>query len=187
MIGTCTVCGKEPSYECRRHFTERIAVLEADLARISAELGLPPKIGPAPGWLREQMDGYKQALADLARVTRERDEAERRAGEATVLAEERLAHAHALQADIEADQAGRMDFRKRYGAREDETFGALVERMARERAEARAAGEAAGRKAMRRELVACAIDWSADGQTLDAWLEHVQTDGWHPPAPARKP
>lgn len=37
MIGTCTVCGKEPSYECRRHFTERINALEADLARVTRE------------------------------------------------------------------------------------------------------------------------------------------------------
>jgi len=46
------------------------------------------------------------------------------------LAEERLAHANQLQADIEAEMQGRLALRKRLGAREDETMGAFLERLA---------------------------------------------------------
>lgn len=53
-----------------------------------------------------------------------------RAGEAERLAEERLAHVHQLQADIEAEQHGRLALRRRFGAREDETMGAFLERLA---------------------------------------------------------
>lgn len=42
----------------------RAKALAADLARVSDELGLPPAIGPEPGWLRRQMDGYSEALAE---------------------------------------------------------------------------------------------------------------------------
>lgn len=38
--------------------------------------------------------------------------------------------AHQLQADIEAEQQGRLALRRRFGAREDETMGALLERLA---------------------------------------------------------
>ena len=39
---------------------KRIRELEADLARISEELGLPPTIGPAPGWLKRNLgDGIE--------------------------------------------------------------------------------------------------------------------------------
>jgi hypothetical protein len=57
---------------------------------------------------------------------------------ALLLAEERLTDRNQLQADIEADQVGRMGLRKRHGAREDETFGAFVERLASELAAERA-------------------------------------------------
>lgn len=60
----------------------------------------------------------------------EMDEWIGRAGEAERLAEERLAHAHQLQADIEAEQQGRLAWRRRFGAREDETMGAFLERLA---------------------------------------------------------
>ncbi len=60
----------------------------------------------------------------------EMDEWIERAGEAERLAEERLAHANQLQADIEAEQQGRLAWRKRFGAREDETLGAFLERLA---------------------------------------------------------
>jgi hypothetical protein len=48
----------------------------------------------------------------------------------STLADERLAHANQLQADIEAEQQGRLALRKRLGAREDETMGAFLERLA---------------------------------------------------------
>lgn len=53
-----------------------------------------------------------------------------KAGEAERLAEERLAHANQLQADIEAEMQGRLALRKRLGARKDETMGAFLERLA---------------------------------------------------------
>lgn len=49
---------------------------------------------------------------------------------AEAVAEERLAHANQLQADIEAEQQGRLALRKRLGARDDETMGAFLERLA---------------------------------------------------------
>lgn len=66
--------------------------------------------------------------------TRDADVAElrRELAHATQLAEERLAHAHQLQAEIEADQDGRMELRERYGARDHETFGAFVARLLHE-------------------------------------------------------
>ena len=51
----------------------------------------------------------------------EMDEWIARAGESERLADERLAHANQLQADIEAEMQGRLALRKRLGAREDET------------------------------------------------------------------
>lgn len=53
-----------------------------------------------------------------------------RARDAERLAEERLAHANQLQADIEAEMQGRLALRKRLGARENETMGAFLERLA---------------------------------------------------------
>ena len=49
-----------------------------------------------------------------------------RAGDAERLADERLAHANQLQADIEAEMQGRLALRKRLGARENETMGAFL-------------------------------------------------------------
>lgn len=54
---------------------------------------------------------------------------------ASKLAEERLAHANQLQADIEAEQEGRLKLRKIFGARDDETMGAFIERLATNGAE----------------------------------------------------
>lgn len=53
-----------------------------------------------------------------------------RARDAERLADERLAHANQLQADIEAEMQGRLALRKRLGARGNETMGALLERLA---------------------------------------------------------
>lgn len=63
---------------------------------------------------------------DNDRLRRERDHWQ-------ALAEERQAHANQLQADIEADQAGRLELRKRHGALDSETFGAFIERVLVER------------------------------------------------------
>lgn len=49
---------------------------------------------------------------------------------ATSLAEERLAHANQLQADLEAEFEGRQELRKRFGARDEETFSVFIERLA---------------------------------------------------------
>lgn len=68
--------------------------------------------------------------ARVGHLLDEMDEWIGRAGEAERLAEERLAHAHQLQADIEAEQQGRLALRRRFGAREDETMGAFLERLA---------------------------------------------------------
>ena len=68
--------------------------------------------------------------ARVGHLLDEMDEWIGRAGEAERLAEERLAHAHQLQADIEAEHQGRLAWRRRFGAREDETMGAFLERLA---------------------------------------------------------
>lgn len=56
-------------------------------------------------------------------------EAERSLAEALQLAEERLAHANALQSDWDNEMAGRMRLRMIFGAREDETMAAFIERI----------------------------------------------------------
>jgi hypothetical protein len=53
-------------------------------------------------------------------------------GIARDLADERLAHANQLQADIEDEYAGRRDLRSQYGAHEDETFRAFIDRITTE-------------------------------------------------------
>lgn len=53
-----------------------------------------------------------------------------RSAELCQLAEERLAHANQLQADIEAEQEGRLVLRRRFGARDNETMEAFIERLA---------------------------------------------------------
>jgi 8-oxo-dGTP pyrophosphatase MutT (NUDIX family) len=40
--------------------------LRADLARVSEELGLPPTMGPAPGWLRQWNDDLGKTRKELA-------------------------------------------------------------------------------------------------------------------------
>jgi hypothetical protein len=82
----------------------------------------------------DALDGRAVIFDGLgARVTHELDEMDEwiaRAGESERLAEERLAHANQLQADIEAEQQGRLALRNRLGARDDETMGAFLERLA---------------------------------------------------------
>lgn len=80
---------------------------------------------PAPGGL--ECRAVAQAVAPLRR---EMDDWIARARDAERLADERLAHANQLQADIEAEMQGRLALRKRLGARENETMGAFLERLA---------------------------------------------------------
>jgi len=87
--------------------------------------------------LREVLDalGGRAVIFDglgerVGHLLDEMDEWIERAGEAERLAEERLAHVNQMQADIEAEQRGRLAWRKRFGAREDETMGAFLERLA---------------------------------------------------------
>jgi len=68
--------------------------------------------------------------ARVGHLLDEMDEWIARARDAERLAEERLAHANQLQADIEAEMQGRLALRKRLGARENETMGAFLERLA---------------------------------------------------------
>ena len=68
--------------------------------------------------------------AEVARLGSENVELARELADVGRLAEERLSHANQLQSDIEAEQDGRLALRKRLGAREDETFGAFIERLA---------------------------------------------------------
>lgn len=69
----------------------------------------------------------KELLLSAQRIERD---LRQQLAHASALADERLAHANQLQADIEAEMQGRLALRKRLGAREDETMGAFLERLA---------------------------------------------------------
>lgn len=45
---------------------EKLAEAHRELARISGELGLPPAIGPAPGWLKMERERHAKAEAELS-------------------------------------------------------------------------------------------------------------------------
>lgn len=77
----------------------------------------------------EVIEERDQLRVELEKTRGELKDCERALGDETQLAEERLALAHHLQADIEAEQSGRLALRKRFGARDDETFGAFLERL----------------------------------------------------------
>jgi hypothetical protein len=71
---------------------------------------------------------------EAAQAIGQMHDAEAELAAALRLAEERLAERNQLQSDLEAEQAGRMRLRQRYGAKEDETFGQFISRL-KERAE----------------------------------------------------
>lgn len=88
----------------------------------------------------EQQEQLRAELEQAQRV----HEAERRQllkelAEANRLAEERLRLAACLQADLEAEQSGRLEIRRKHGAGDEETMGGFIERLATERDAARAA------------------------------------------------
>ena len=151
------VCRTPPG--CARHWEERNRELvrenevlrsnsdhlsseNASLARQAESMAMRESLAdelakPEDVRLREvidALDGRAVIFDGLGERVRhlldEMDEWIERAGEAERLADERLAHANQLQADIEAEQQGRLALRKRLGAREDETMGAFLERLA---------------------------------------------------------
>lgn len=72
--GHFSSCGgywREEVAAALRESGKREAELQRELNRISAELGLPPGIGPAPGWLKEQLANYKMAAAERDDLRRE--------------------------------------------------------------------------------------------------------------------
>lgn len=54
-----------------REAFKRRAELQRELNRISEEIGLPPGIGPAEGWLKNQLEGYNIALMERDELRRE--------------------------------------------------------------------------------------------------------------------
>lgn len=116
------VCRLSPG--CNRHWEERNRELvrENEVLRSNSD-----HLSSENASLSRQVESMEMRIKHLLD---EMDEWIGRAGEAERLAEERLAHANQLQADIEAEMQGRLALRKRLGAREDETMGAFLERLA---------------------------------------------------------
>ena len=97
-------------------------------------------------------------------------------GAATREAESALAHRNQLQADLEAEWSGRAELRKRHGARDDETMGAFIERLAA----ANARAEEAERQAKHHRLVSegrlSALErMQAELATANARAERLET------------
>lgn len=110
-------------------------------ASIQAALGCQP--GHELEAIKALVEGRagQERRADIAEA--ECKETMRGLAEALVTSEERQNHANALQCDIEAEQAGRLALRAKFGAREDETFGAFIARVLAERDAAIARAEKA--------------------------------------------
>jgi len=105
----------------------RAVIFDSLASRVGAVLDdLDEHIARA-GSAERTVETQKGLLLSAQRI--ERDLRQQLAHVST-LADERLAHANQLQADIEAEQQGRLALRKRLGAREDETMGAFLERLA---------------------------------------------------------
>lgn len=85
--------------------------------------------------LESELVTARQELDRQARAHRaEMRQAMEQVGQATRSYEAMQAERNAATAELEAEQAGRLEFRKRFGALESETFGAFVERLASEAA-----------------------------------------------------
>ena len=97
---------------------------EAELALCQAELAL------CQGDLASQTASRDMEVREARSEVRE---AQNATAEATQLAEERAAERNDLAEQIEGNLNGARTLRQRYGAREDETFGAFVDRLAAER------------------------------------------------------
>lgn len=104
----------------------RAVIFDSLASRVGAVLDdLDEHIARA-GSAERTVEIQKELLLSAQRI--ERDLRQQLAHVST-LADERLAHANQLQADIEAEMQGRVALRKRLGAREDETMGAFLERL----------------------------------------------------------
>ena len=104
----------------------RAVIFDSLASRVGAVLDdLDEHIARA-GSAERTVEVQRELLLSAQRI--ERDLRQQLAHVST-LADERLAHAHQLQADIEAEMQGRAALRKRLGAREDETMGAFLERL----------------------------------------------------------
>lgn len=104
----------------------RAVIFDSLASRVGAVLDdLDEHIARA-GSAERTVEVQRELLLSAQRI--ERDLRQQLAHVST-LADERLAHANQLQADIEAEMQGRLALRKRLGAREDETMGAFLERL----------------------------------------------------------
>ncbi len=90
------------------------------------------------GELRREIERLKAAANDTARSARHaRDETVRELLQARAEIERLKAERNGLKADLDAEASGNLAIRARFGARDHETFPDFVERLARERDEAR--------------------------------------------------
>jgi len=105
----------------------RAVIFDSLASRVGAVLDDRDEHIARAGSAERTVETQKELLLSAQRI--ERDLRQQLAHVST-LAEERLAHANQLQADIEAEMQGRLALRKRLGAREDETMGAFLERLA---------------------------------------------------------
>lgn len=105
----------------------RAVIFDSLASRVGAVLDdLDEHIARA-GSAERTVETQKELLLSAQRIERD---LRQQLAHASTLADERLAHANQLQADIEAEMQGRLALRKRLGAREDETMVAFLERLA---------------------------------------------------------
>lgn len=105
----------------------RAVMFDSLAGRVGAILDELDEFIARAGSAERTVDDQKKLLVSAQSIERE---LRRQLADVSALSEERLAHAHQLQADIEAEQQGRLVWRKRFGARDDETMGTFLERLA---------------------------------------------------------